>query len=495
MDVKVLQTLKGENTTWGTGYPNQSVTEVIPNGFFTVDRKWTVKYWNRAAEKLIGIQSTDIIGKNLWDGFSNHIPSEFSKVFNHSFLKETPIHFEEYLGKMGNWFDVVIYHCDNNVSVSFKSSLGPTKKKDLQQQLVVLNELYRFVTEVTNDCLWEWDLHAKEIFWIDGGHKRILGYQIENALIPQSFWEDRIHPDDQAKVFGHLEDLKMGKSGGVWEVEYRFRRLDGEYVFMKDKGKVLYDQEPGAVRIVGTSQDITDKKSIEGQLVQERLIRQKAISYAVLTAQEKERADIGREMQDDLNQILVAAKLYIEMAKTDEFRKVDYLEKSSLYLMNVIEEIRTISKKLRMPGMSMSLFDSIRFTIDKINIIHPVKLEFHSNNVLEDDLDETLQLDIFRIIQELVSNITKHAMASNANIQLIRIANDVTLIVSDNGQGCDLLKTKMGTGIINILSHAELYASRISTNSSPGNGYEFKIVLPISGRMRIPLHTLSDYDD
>ena len=66
-----------------------------------------------------------------------------------------------------------------------------------EQQLKVLNELYRFVTEVTNDCLWEWDLQNKEMFWIDGGHKRVFGYPIENTLIPQSFWEELLHPDDK----------------------------------------------------------------------------------------------------------------------------------------------------------------------------------------------------------------------------------------------------------------------------------------------------------
>ena len=145
--------------------------------------------------------------------------------------------------------------------------------------------------------------------------------------------------------------------------------------------------------------------------------------------------------------------------------------------------------------MSTGLFDSIRFTIEKNNIIHPVKIEFQSYDVQEEDLDEILQLDIFRMVQELVSNIIRHAHAAHAVIDLTRTVNEVTLVVSDDGQGCDLLKVQMGTGIINILSRAELYTGRFSTISSPGNGYEFKITLPISGRLRIPLHTLSDYDD
>jgi PAS domain S-box-containing protein len=477
------------------GYFGKPVTETISNGFFIVDQKWTVKYWNKAAEKLVGIRSEDILGKNLWKGFSKLIPSEFSQVFNHSFLKGIPNHFEEYLGKMGNWFDVIIYHCDNRVSVSFKSITQPMKNEDLQQQLIQLNELYKFVTEITNDCLWEWDLLTKEIFWIDGGHKRVFGYQIENALIPQSFWEDRVHPDDRRRVLVGLKKMTTGKSVKLWEEEYRLKKADGEYAFVQDRGHVIYDQELGAIRMIGTTQDISSRKLIEEQLVEERLTKQKEISHAVLTAQENERLDIGRELIDNLNQVLSAAKLYIELAKTDDEHKLELLEKSSGYIVDVIEEIGAISKKLSMPGMSTGLHDSIRFIVDKTNKVHSVKIDFQANGIEEEDLDQTLQLDIFRMVQELVSNIIKHSHATGAIINITRKLNEITLLVSDNGQGCDLLKVKMGMGTINILSHAEPYQSRIATISTPGNGYEFKAVLPADGRQKTPSQMLSDYDD
>ena len=93
------------------------------------------------------------------------------------------------------------------MSVSFKSCSRPADLVSAEQQLKKLNQLYKFVTEVTNDCLWEWDLQKKEIFWIDGGHKRVLGYPIENAIIPQSFWESCIHPNDKERVLAGLNKI------------------------------------------------------------------------------------------------------------------------------------------------------------------------------------------------------------------------------------------------------------------------------------------------
>ena len=89
------------------GYSHKPITEIITNGFFTVDNKWTVKYWNKAAEKLLGVQSKDIVGKNLWEKFAGDIPLDFYAVYHKAFLQDIPVHFQEYWGEMGAWFDVI----------------------------------------------------------------------------------------------------------------------------------------------------------------------------------------------------------------------------------------------------------------------------------------------------------------------------------------------------------------------------------------------------
>src|ERR1700685_706877 len=70
------------------GYPGKSITETIINGFFTVDRKWIVTYWNNAAEKLLGVKAKDIIGKNLWEKFAGIIPLNFYRVYHKAFLQD-----------------------------------------------------------------------------------------------------------------------------------------------------------------------------------------------------------------------------------------------------------------------------------------------------------------------------------------------------------------------------------------------------------------------
>jgi PAS domain S-box-containing protein len=475
------------------GYPRKPITEIITNGFFTVDQKWTVKYWNKAAEKLLGVSSKDIVGKNLWEKFAGALPLDFYAVYHKAFLQDIPLHFQEYWGEMGAWFDVITYHCDNTLSVSFKSSNQPvpveylphpqyqTQQDHPAQQLKILNELYRFVTEVTNDCLWEWDLQAKELFWIDGGHKRVFGYQVENALIPQSFWESRLHPDDKVRILTRLNKIIAEGSVNVWEDEYRFKKADGEYAFVHDRGHIIYDGEMKASRMIGATQDISARKLAEMQLVEERLKKQSEITEAVLTALENDRADIGKELHDNLNQILALAKLYIQMAQAHDKNREMFLDKACGFIMDVIEEIRRIAKALVKPGMhGIGLFDSIRNLLQDVVMIHPVKIEFQENNIEEEDVNEKLQLTIFRIVQEQVNNILRHANATQAVISLSRQKNAITLLISDNGNGCDILKVKNGVGIINIKSRVELYRGTVSIVSTPGKGYALNVVFPFT---------------
>jgi len=145
--------------------------------------------------------------------------------------------------------------------------------------------------------------------------------------------------------------------------------------------------------------------------------------------------------------------------------------------MNVIEEIRRISKTLSTPGMIMGLFDSINILLDDLITVHAIKIEFKKEGIDEEDLDEKLQLTIFRILQEQLNNILKHANATCATIDLTRNGNEIVLIVSDNGNGCNILENENGVGIINIRSRAELYHGIVTTVSNPGEGYALKVVL------------------
>ena len=386
---------------------------------------------------------------------------------------------------MGAWVDVITYHSDNILSVSFKSSnqsVQPEDPKHPAQRMQIVNELYRFVTEVTSDCLWEWNFHARQMFWIDGGHKRIFGYPIENALIPQSFWESCIHPDDRQRILTRLNKIIKEQSVSVWEDEYRFKKSNGDYAYVHDRGHIIYDGKK-ACRMIGATRDITESVLLQNKLTEERLTRQRELTAAVFVAQEKERADIGRELHDNLGQILAVTKMYIQMASKGSKNKQMYIDKACDFTEDVIGKVRRIAKNLVIPGINIiTLLDNIKNLLHDLMEIHPVKIEFYAEGVDENELDENLQVNIFRIVQEQFNNIIKHAKATCATIHLSMQAGQITLLISDNGIGCDLSKENSGVGIINIRSRAELLHGKVTIVSQPGKGYELKVELPLKTR-------------
>jgi len=584
---------------------DNQVANVITNGFLMLDRKWTVTYWNKSAEKLLRIEAKDIVGQNFWEVFAGILPLSFYTVYQKAFEIDYPVQFEEYWAEMGAWFNVIAYQTGDHLSVSFKCSNQP---ENSEQKLKVLHELYLFVTEVTNDCLWEWYLQAKQFFWIDGGHKRLFGFPIENSLIPQSFWESRIHPDDKKRLSEKLQKIIDSGTITVWEEEYRLKKADGIYAYVHDRGHIFYDDNKNAIRMIGATQDITVRKTAEIQLLEsewklsliatqttnavtitdaeekilwvnrafteiteyepeevmgkkpgsflqgkdtdsktiqylhqqvtdkqpfdcnilnysksgraywvhiqgqalfdeegkleryftiqadvtekielennlqtEQLVKQKEITAAILTAQENERGEIGVELHDNVNQILAVAKLYLQMTKKSYDGDQEYLDKSISYIMSAIDEIRNIAKKLIIPAVNeIGLFDNIKNLLADLLYIQPVEFEFQAKGIVEKELNSKLQVAIFRIVQEQVNNILKHANASQASIHLSKRNGQLGLLISDNGVGYDFAKDKNGVGIINIKSRVVLYNGKVVIASKPGKGFKLKVTLPLT---------------
>jgi PAS domain S-box-containing protein len=470
-----------------------SLTETVSNGFITIDSSWIVRSWNKPAEILLGVEARNIIGKNFWDHFVNTLPLEFYKYYHKAFLSNNPTHFTEFWNEKGIWIDAILFPSDNLLTVSFKFITHNVSPGQLEKKLRVLTDLYRRVTEVTNDCIWEWDIQANQLFWVDGQHKKLFGYDIENALVPQKFWENHIHPSDKGRVLKKLSLLIKESTDETWEIEYRFKKADGKYAFVHDFAQVIYDDKGLISRMVGSTQDITQNVVMGNRLIKEQTAQKFEIVNAVLTALENERSDIGKELHDNLGQLLVIAKMYLQMASNSkEVSRDIYLEKSLDLIVKVVEELRKISKELIVPDVNIiGLFDNIRNTIQDLKIIQQKNFTFSPKNIKEDEISAELQLTTFRIVQEQINNILKHSECTDAGISIKKQGSNLKLEISDNGSGCNLNSGKKGVGIINIKSRAELYGGEAKFESSPGHGFRLTVLLPLKGQKVIfnPIQT------
>ena len=269
-------------------------------------------------------------------------------------------------------------------------------------------------------------------------------------------------------------------------INYRIVQHDGPIRHVSLDCKLEFDPEGNASGLFGITQDVTEMVLLENKLSKERLTRLKEITNAVLTAQEKERAEIGKELHDNLNQVLGASQLYIELARKDKNQVRMCLEKASSYITDVIAQIRNISKNLVVPSLdTIGLFDCIKSLKNDLSILHPIKILFQVEGIKEEDLDDKLQLNIYRIVQEQLNNILKHAKATTASIAISRNGDEIVLVISDNGKGYDTAKTSTGVGIRNIMSRVEFFQGRIKIRSKIGEGYELTVELPFNKTYRL----------
>jgi PAS domain S-box-containing protein len=483
MDIQLLAKQNGTRAHLSKSvYRGKPVINTLTNGYFILDHKWTVRHWNKAAEKLLGVTEDDIIGKNLWRYFANTIPVEFYAVYNKAFIKDIPKHFQEYWAEMEAWFDVTTWCEENLLCVSFKKipEFAFENVDSTRERLKTITELYKFVTEITNDCLWEWDLNTNEIFWIDGGHKRVFGYPIENTLVPVSFWEKCIHPDDRGRVLAKLKKAIRVGDECIWGDEYRFRNADGEYSHVCDRGHIIYDDNNFATRIIGATQDISKRIVLENQLASQKIEQQKEITSAVITALENERTSIGLQLYDNMAQLLATTKLCLQMVKKYEVNREANIDKSLGYVEDLIKATRRISKTLIIPPSHIiSLSDNIKILIADIVAVNPIEIKFHETRMSEQVLPDEWQINIFRIIQEQMNNIMRHSNATQASISVSRGDNEILLLIKDNGKGYDVSSEKKGVGIMNIKARMALFNGSLTIKTEPGSGYELRAAFPL----------------
>ena len=232
---------------------------------------------------------------------------------------------------------------------------------------------------------------------------------------------------------------------------------------------------------MGAIRDLTEKKKLEQQLMQEQEQKHKAVSQAGIAAQEAERSNISRELHDNVNQLLMSAKLFMNSAKTDTEKADEHIEKAITYQMMAVEEIRKLSKKLntslvKVIGLSRSIDD----IIINMKAFQQIETKFLYDQKLEKRLSEDQQLMIFRIIQEQTNNIIKYAEAKNVTIYLKEENNQVYLSITDNGKGFDTSIQSKGIGFINIYNRIDAFGGEVKLNSSPGKGCSLEIIFPIT---------------
>lgn len=214
------------------------------------------------------------------------------------------------------------------------------------------------------------------------------------------------------------------------------------------------------------------------QLQQEEKLRFKA----VIEAEEKERIRIAKELHDGLGQLLSTAKLNVASLEGNVDKEDEFLVKNASDLIdNAVSEVRSISHNMMPIALTqLGLISAVKELIGKMNDSGLLNVQFESN--IENRLNSSIEIAIYRVVQEILNNIIKHAQAKEIKIQL-KIENQrLKLQISDDGVGFNTneIDKSKGIGWKSVFSRIAMLNGNIDVNSSQEKGTNLLVSIPVN---------------
>jgi PAS domain S-box-containing protein len=343
-------------------------------------------------------------------------------------------------------------------------------------------ERYSLATAAGSVSVWDWNLVTGE-FYLDPALKAALGFQdheIENTL---SGWTRHLHPEDSDRVSSLATSHIAGESP-VFEAEHRAIHKDGSTRWLLCRGVVAEYADGVAVRITGTSTDITERKQAEQEL-QRSSERVRELAGRLISAQEEERRRIARDLHDDLNQKVAALAIRLSNVKQQlpatESRLIDEVDQLQVSTIALVNDIRALSHEIHpaileqaglVPALTSLAAELMRLEAFDLQLILPDT---------PDPIPREIAVGIYRITQESIRNVLRHAGTRRATLELAIEDDVVTLVIRDHGRGFNTVRDRenVGLGLISIKERVHLLNGRLEVKSRVGRGTRLCVRVPL----------------
>ncbi|MBC7722023.1 MAG: response regulator [Pedobacter sp.] len=255
------------------------------------------------------------------------------------------------------------------------------------------------------------------------------------------------------------------------------KTYEGKFGILKKSGQIA-QIESFSTPLVINGRQLTLVIAID---VTEKNLYEHRITKAIIKTQENERYEIGAELHDNVCQILATSKISLKMLKKSlSAPGVEWYNQCNEYIGLASDEIRNLSHRLAPAFFNdTTLQSAFKTLLTTFNADSIYQIHLHFDNGVEVHFtDYEFRLNLYRILQEQLRNISKHAKATTIAVDLIMRNQQLEMIISDNGVGFDVVSSKNGIGITNMKRRTELFSGKFKIDSSLGNGSKIIIEIP-----------------
>ncbi|WP_202552441.1 sensor histidine kinase [Ginsengibacter hankyongi] len=361
---------------------------------------------------------------------------------------------------------------ENKIDGIFFFAIDVTEQVLSRKKIEESAKRYRQIVETAQEGIWLIDENNITTF-VNKKLCEILEYSEEEMMGREIY--DFMDEDGKELAATMMVEKQEGQSG---QKNFKYIAKSGKEIWTTLSANPLFNEDNRYKGALAMVTDITERIVLEKQLLDEKINNQKEIAKAAISGQEKERREIGAELHDNVNQLLATANLFLGHSLHLAEGYKPFIINSQEYVLTAIEEIRKLTKALVGPSKAkeMDLIVSIKDLVTDILRVGEIKIRFAHDSYCEPVSDDGLKLVIYRIIQEQLNNILKHAEATEIAIDLKYENGRISLAIEDNGKGFDTNANRNGIGLKNIQHRAEIYNGEVSIRSSPGNGCTVSVI-------------------
>ena len=457
----------------------EAFTRHSPAAMFFKDREGRYRFVNEQFLARFGLRREQVMGHNDAEIFPGPNAAASAAHDAQVLARGVPLTFEESLRRFGGERVSVVVRFPVYDAVGRAAGVGGiatdiTERKLAERSLREQQALLAEAQKLAGVGCWEWDPHSGRMTW-SAELYRIHG--VDAAAWQPGFesYLDRVHAEDRAGVGAMLAQALT--DGAPFSFEERIVRPDGEVRHLRTRGEALRDENGRPAKIFGVCLDITEQKMSFGML--------RAVSRRLVEIEEAERRRIARELHDrvgqNLSALTISLNLVAQQAKELSPEVRSRLEDAQALVDATLQSIENLMTDLRPPLLDeYGLGAALGAYAEEFAQRTGVRVEVEGAQETARSLRPEAAIALYRIAQEALSNVAKHAGARSVEIVLERQPPNMVLVICDDGHGFVPGVAGRGRwGMSAMRERAEAAGGQLTVVSAPGEGAIVRIAVPL----------------
>jgi PAS domain S-box-containing protein len=487
-----------------------NIFESITDCFYALDADWRFTYVNPQAEEYFGRPREKMLGRVYTEVFPLTRGTEALARLQEAMSEQKPLQFEIISPTTGRWVDLHVFPVDGGLGVYFRDI---TERHRTEEALRESETRFRAMFEQANVGIVQASFDGT-LVKVNPGFCKIVGYT-EDEVSGMAI-RDLTHPDDYVVEEALTRRLMAGELPG-YSIEKRYLHKEGRLVWGQMTATLVSQSSGGPFYMLAIVEDISERKGAEEALVRlnERLEQRVAertaelmelsnslqaeiverrraeserasILRRLVMAQEEERRRIARDMHDQFGQQLTVLLLKLGMLKEDcggQKGLCEQIESLEEVAGRLDADVDFLVWQLRPTALDdLGLQDALTNFAQNWSMHFGIPVEVMARGLRNEASTSEIDTTLYRIAQEALNNVAKHARAANVSVILERRADAVSLIVEDDGVGFDSESASgvdaKGLGLIGMRERAALVGGTAEVESHPDEGTRVIVRIP-----------------